>query len=329
MSPTLDINEYDHPECREELEGALRDLGEDVELNVLADHDPEPVLRTFQEEEGTSLEWEYQEKGPEEWNLLVQKQSGPGDRTLDVREMPPPERHGAILDKFQSLNTDQSLVIVNDHDPKPLFYELRSIHGDTFDWEYEKKESGAFRVRITKTDESQPMPEEASTRVDVRIIPPQDRHESIFHRFDLLAPGDAMEIVADHDPAPLRQQLEDIHGSAAFEWNYRKQEPREVRVLLKKAGGTDSDSNGEDPDETSVDVDELDHLDVRSYRPQKRHDLIYEKYGNLEGGDAFVLINDHDPKPLYYQMKEEMEGELRWEYVESGGDEWKVLIGKQ
>lgn len=43
---------------------------------------------------------------------------------LDLREMPPPERHPNIHDRFAALDPGESLVIVNDHDPKPLFYEL-------------------------------------------------------------------------------------------------------------------------------------------------------------------------------------------------------------
>ncbi|MDE3078214.1 MAG: DUF2249 domain-containing protein [Chloroflexota bacterium] len=48
----------------------------------------------------------------------------------------------------------------------------------------------------------------------------------------------------------------------------------------------------------------------------------------MKPGDAFILVNDHDPKPLYYQFEAEMKGRFRWEYLQSGPDEWKVLIGK-
>jgi len=46
------------------------------------------------------------------------------DSTLDLREMPPPERHPKIHDRFAALEPGEALTIVNDHDPKPLFYEL-------------------------------------------------------------------------------------------------------------------------------------------------------------------------------------------------------------
>ena len=43
---------------------------------------------------------------------------------FDVREIPPNERHGRIHDAFDALEPGESLTIVNDHDPKPLYYEL-------------------------------------------------------------------------------------------------------------------------------------------------------------------------------------------------------------
>lgn len=46
--------------------------------------------------------------------------------TLDLREVPPPERHPQIHDAFESLDSGEVLRIVNDHDPKPLFYEMRA-----------------------------------------------------------------------------------------------------------------------------------------------------------------------------------------------------------
>ncbi len=62
--------------------------------------------------------------------------------------------------------------------------------------------------------------------------------------------------------------------------------------------------------------------------PECKKKLTDELESMTEDGTLAVLL-DHDLKPLYYQMKEEMEGEVRWDYVEQGGDEWKVLIGKR
>jgi uncharacterized protein (DUF2249 family) len=45
--------------------------------------------------------------------------------TLDVRTIPPAERHTKIHDAFAELDSGETLTIVNDHEPRPLFYEMR------------------------------------------------------------------------------------------------------------------------------------------------------------------------------------------------------------
>lgn len=65
-------------------------------------------------------------------------------------------------------------------------------------------------------------------------------------------------------------------------------------------------------------------LDVRGGR---RHELIFETYAALGAGEGFVLVNDHDPKPLYYQFAAEHVGEFSWDYPAEGPQTWRVRIG--
>ncbi len=44
--------------------------------------------------------------------------------TLDVRDVPPPQRHPKIHDAFAGLESGGTLLVVNDHEPKPLYYEF-------------------------------------------------------------------------------------------------------------------------------------------------------------------------------------------------------------
>ena len=69
-------------------------------------------------------------------------------------------------------------------------------------------------------------------------------------------------------------------------------------------------------------------LDVRREIPMRRHELIFETFHGLGGGQGFELINDHDPKPLYYQFAAEHAGEFTWDYLEEGPEVWRVRIGK-
>ena len=69
-------------------------------------------------------------------------------------------------------------------------------------------------------------------------------------------------------------------------------------------------------------------LDVRQEIPARRHELIFRTYVELEAGDGFVLVNDHDPKPLYYQFAAEHANQFEWDYLEQGPQVWRVRIGR-
>lgn len=70
-------------------------------------------------------------------------------------------------------------------------------------------------------------------------------------------------------------------------------------------------------------------LNVIEIIPKERHPLIFRTFDELLVGEAFMLINDHDPKPLYYQFLHEREGLFAWEYIQQGPELWKVKITKK
>jgi uncharacterized protein (DUF2249 family) len=70
-------------------------------------------------------------------------------------------------------------------------------------------------------------------------------------------------------------------------------------------------------------------LDVRDVVPRERHRLIFETFAALAPGEAFVLTNDHDPRPLYYQFQAEHTGTFSWDYLEQGPEVWRVRIGRR
>ena len=69
-------------------------------------------------------------------------------------------------------------------------------------------------------------------------------------------------------------------------------------------------------------------VDVRALAPMYCHQRIFETFEALQSGENFLLINDHDPKPLYYQFQAERAGQFTWNYVEQGPEVWSVVIGK-
>ena len=72
-----------------------------------------------------------------------------------------------------------------------------------------------------------------TTVVDVREMIPRDRHPTILATFGALASGQAMELVNDHNPKPLRYQFEaELPGS--FTWDYLEEGPEVWRVRIGK-----------------------------------------------------------------------------------------------
>jgi uncharacterized protein (DUF2249 family) len=81
--------------------------------------------------------------------------------------------------------------------------------------------------------------------LDVRAVPPPQRHPTIFGAFDALAPGEALEIVNDHDPVPLYFQFEKTR-LGQFDWRYLVAGPDlwRVRIARVAPGVPNSDTNG-------------------------------------------------------------------------------------
>jgi uncharacterized protein (DUF2249 family) len=69
--------------------------------------------------------------------------------------------------------------------------------------------------------------------VDVRSIAPRERHPLIFSTFSSLRPGQAMELVNDHDPRPLYHQFA-AESPGAFTWEYLERGPATWRVSIKR-----------------------------------------------------------------------------------------------
>lgn len=69
-------------------------------------------------------------------------------------------------------------------------------------------------------------------------------------------------------------------------------------------------------------------VDVRELPPAQRHQKLFQLVNELAAGRSFILVNDHDPKPLYYQLEAEYPKQFSWTYLESGPAVWRVEIGK-
>ncbi len=69
-------------------------------------------------------------------------------------------------------------------------------------------------------------------------------------------------------------------------------------------------------------------LDVTAIEPKYKHSTIFKILGELESEKSLIIENDHDPKPLHYQLTAENGDAFGWEYLENGPVKWVVKITK-
>ena len=97
---------------------------------------------------------------------------------------------------------------------------------------------------------------------------------------------------------------------------------RAMHRLVRVSGASaQTTSSGESSAEDIV-------LDVRPLVPRERHETIFQTFDDLRAGTGFLLVNDHDPRPLRYQFEAEHAGEFTWDYLESGPRVWRVRVGR-
>src|SRR3954447_16411961 len=69
-------------------------------------------------------------------------------------------------------------------------------------------------------------------------------------------------------------------------------------------------------------------LDVRPLARPDKHPTIFAAYDELEVGESFVLVNDHDPKHLHREFQNEHPGSFDWEYLAREPRNWRIQITK-
>lgn len=61
---------------------------------------------------------------------------------------PPREKHPTIFNTFESLKPGEFMLLINDHDPKPLRYQFMIEKADHFSWEYLEEGPDVWKVAI-------------------------------------------------------------------------------------------------------------------------------------------------------------------------------------
>ena len=238
---------------------------------------------------------------------------------LDMRVLVPIERHKKLIQLFKELPVGNYFIFINYHDPIPLYYEFRSIYGDVVGWEYLHKGGREWKVKVTRIEASQGRAFAGiSTLIDLRKVDINDWKQVVFHRYGMMEENTTMELIAKENPI-------EIHGifihkfDGKHTWIYKKKEQGEYIIHITK-----KDNSGLGEDGYAV----VQEMDIRPFPPAERHEMFYKAFADIKAGEAFEFINDHDPKPLYYQMEAESKEPFKWEYLEQGPDAWKVRVIK-
>lgn len=177
-------------------------------------------------------------------------------------------------------------------------------------------------------------------------LEPKLKHPAIFNLFDKLPPGGSFIIENDHDPAPLYYQLKSERSVELGGFEYLQNGPEIWKVEIIKThiaqdrSGVcsipprpDNSGTGEaavygSAQPAGKDAGQPDTLDVTKLPPPLKHPTVFEWFNKLAPGQSFILKNDHDPKPLFYQMLGLLGPVFNWQYIEEGPDWWLVTIAK-
>lgn len=95
---------------------------------------------------------------------------------------------------------------------------------------------------------------------------------------------------------------------------HRLEAHEDSALLVLATGGADASRKG------------FEELDLREVPRPERHPLVFAKLDALAVGDAFVLINDHDPVPLSRQIEDLRPGQIAWEYNQRGPAIFRICI---
>jgi uncharacterized protein (DUF2249 family) len=244
--------------------------------------------------------------------------------TLDVREAlrAGEEPLPRILAFVASLPPGTAWRLRATFEPIPLLRLMagKGYHGTSRrlaegDWEvlFAPGAGPAEQTRAAAEGEGGPPPDAPARRLDNRGLPPPEPMIRVLEALETLPPGEVLEVFNDREPAFLYPEL------TSRGWRHATERlPDAVRIRIWRASDPVKE---EDPMNDPI-------IDVRELPHGKRHDIIFAAVAALQGDEGVVVVNDHDPKPLRYQLEALYGPTLRWTYLQSGPDEWRVRIGR-
>lgn len=145
-----------------------------------------------------------------------------------------------------------------------------------------------------------------ASHVDVRELHPKDRHPLIFDHLGRLQPGEKITLLNDHDPAPLRYQLDGMFPGQ-YGWEYVEQGPDRWAVDITSKVRT------------------IDARPVIAAGGEPR-ETIMAAAALTEPGEVLVVLAPFEPVPLQGAL-----GALGFDHVTDQVDEstWRVIFSRR
>lgn len=230
---------------------------------------------------------------------------------LDVRPLPPGQRHPKIFEAWNALPVGGALRLVNDHEPKPLYYQFQAERPGEFDWrsitrgperwEVEIRRIAPARPRGPEIAGSEVRPEwtkrDADLEVDVREDLRQGKEPfgKIMEAVSQCGPEGVLLLRAIFEPKPLYNILR----ARGFEsWTERGAED-DWKVYFRKAG-----ASPEAPIPGISPAPQTHALDVRGLEPPEPMVMILSKLPELGPEDVLEVTHFREPVPLYSHLEE-------------------------
>ncbi|MDD2763005.1 MAG: DUF2249 domain-containing protein [Opitutaceae bacterium] len=165
------------------------------------------------------------------------------DPRFDVREIPCRVKHPQILQRWFQLPVGAHFVLVNDHDPVPLYYQFDALFPDAFTWEYLEQGPEVFQVKITKLAAVTPPAAIASPcapdagvpvaagELDVRGLMPPEPMIRILEAAATLPAGGQLRARTDRRPVHLLAEIE----ARGFRQQSEEQSDGSWRTIIERA----------------------------------------------------------------------------------------------
>ncbi len=98
---------------------------------------------------------------------------------IDVRNVEPAKKHPMIFQKFEEVGSGESIVLITDHEPEPLYFQFSTEYSGRFEWEYLKQGPEVWKVEITKLSEKN------NHETIGEIVARDFRNAEVFNKYNL------------------------------------------------------------------------------------------------------------------------------------------------